>query len=340
VNDPEITRENDDPYVSELNCLSMHKLEALLKNKYTPETILFIALDNIRTIGRGSVKGTNTEDEINLIANCIVNNPHSSDKVLEYILEVLAREKVSWDEELGNNQRLHRFLVNSDKSNAAASSNNLSVEFIRQLARDDDFDVRLNIAQRPDLPEDVINLLASDAENNVRAAIMDCSKDLTEDLIRKLANPRMPSIDRSPTYYDSVDYKLAILDFLPTDVAIKLSLNKCPNVRLVLAERENLPPDAVSNLLKDPDEDVRSSIESRFDLLSAHPDWNIRWKCANNYHCPIEILAILSKDISVEVRHCIARRRYLPETIRDLLITDSDSEVSRSAKENILSPPP
>ena len=341
MNDPEITQENDDPYVSVLNCLSKHKLEALLKNKYTHETIFFSALDNIRTIGRGSDKGTNTEDEIISIANYIANNPHSSEEVLEYILAVLDREKVSWDKVLDIKLRLHRFLLDLDYDKInAASMDNLSLDFIRQLGRDDDFEVRLNIAQRKNLPEDVVNLLAGDVDNDVRSAIMN-NYELTEDLVRRLVDPSNqgkagPTVD----LHEMVEFIIAQRTALPADVVAILSKHNCSDVRLEIAKREYLPSDIVGKLLQDPDEDVRNLIEFRFDLLSTHPDWNIRWKCADNYHCPIEILAILSKDISVEIRSCIARRRYLPETIRDLLIADSDFEVSRSAKENILSPPP
>lgn len=273
MNNSEFTRENYDSYVSELNCLSKQELEALLKNKYTPETIFFIALDNIRTIGRGSVNGTNTEDEIISIANYIANSPHSSDEVLEYILVVLDREK-----------------INADNWN------------IRRLARDDHFEVRLHIAQRKDLPEDLVNLLAGDVDNDVRSAIMN-NYELTEDLLRRLVDPSNqgkagPTVD----LHEMVEFIIAQRTALPADVVATLSKHICSDVRLEIAKREYLPSDIVGKLLQDPDEDVRNLIEFRFDLLSTHPDWNIRWKCANNYHCPIEILVILSKDISVEVR--------------------------------------
>ena len=63
-----------------------------------------------------------------------------------------------------------------------------------------------------------------------------------------------------------------------------------------------------SNLLEDRDEDVRNLIESRFDLLSTHLDWNIRWKCAIPEDSPIDTLRILKNDEAAEGRLCVARR--------------------------------
>jgi len=315
--------EMNDPYLLDLNRLSKHRLEMLLTNKHTPDQILLVAVNNMSTIGRGLIIGSDAEEEINTveeiftIANWIASNPKATKSICKSIVNQLVELIGEFDEILDNQIPIHERLYpyfathrNEEARSYIASQNGLPDRFLNQLARDPDWIIRLHIAQRENLPEDLVNLLAGDIDNDVRSAIMN-NYELTDDLLRRLVNPSNHGEAGKTDLHEMVEFIIAQWTGLPPDVVATLSKHKCWDVRLAIAKREDLASDIVGNLLEDRDEDVRNLIESRFDLLSTHPDWNIRWKCAFHEDCPIDILRILKNDETEEVRLCVARRlRY------------------------------
>ena len=312
--------EMNDPYLLDLNRLSKHRLEMLLTNKHTPDQILLVAVNNMSTIGRGLIIGSDAEEEINTveeiftIANWIASNPKATKSICKSIVNQLVELIGEFDEILDNQIPIHERLYpyfathrNEEARSYIASQNGLPERFLNLLARDPEWVIRLHIAQRKNLPEDLVNLLAGDVDNDVRFEIMN-NYDLTDDRIRKLVNPSNHGNAGTTDLHDMVEFSIVQWTDLPPDVVATLSKHKCSDVRLATAKRQYLASDIVGKLLEDRDEDVRNLIESRFDLLSTHPDWNIRWKCAFHEDCPIDILRILKNDETEEVRLCAARR--------------------------------
>jgi hypothetical protein len=312
--------EMNDPYLLDLNRLSKHRLEMLLTNKQTPDQILLVAVNNMSTIGRGLIIGSDAEEEINTveeiftIANWIASNPKAKNSMCESIVNQLVESIDEFDEILDNqipiHEKLYLYFVahrNEEARSYIASQSDLPDRFLQQLALDSEWLVRSRIAQRENLPEDLVNLLAGDIDNDVRSAIMN-NYDLTDDRIRKLVNPSNHGNAGTTDLHDMVEFSIVQWTDLPPDVVATLSKHKCSDVRLATAKRQYLASDIVGKLLEDRDEDVRNLIESRFDLLSTHPDWNIRWKCAFHEDCPIDILRLLKFDETEEVRLCAARR--------------------------------
>ena len=174
-----------DQILSDLKILSKHRLEMLLTNVNITNQILLVAVNNIFTIGRG-LKEDSNEEEVNsitdcfTIANCIASNPKASEKICLSIVNLLVKYIGEGDfDEIRNiqipvHEKLYPYFAthkNEEARSYIASQNCLPYQLLQQLARDSHWLVRLRIAQRKDLKEDLINLLASDEDDYVRSAI-------------------------------------------------------------------------------------------------------------------------------------------------------------------------
>ena len=260
--------EMNDLYLLDLNRLSKHRLEMLLTNKHTPDQILLVAVNNMPTIGRGLIIGsnaekeTNTVEEIFTIANWIASNPKAKNSICESIVNQLVASIDEFDEILDNqipiHEKLYLYFVahrNEEARSYIASQSDLPDRFLQQLAFDSEWLVRSRIAQRKNLPADLVNLLAGDIDNDVRSAIMN-NYELTEDLVRRLVNPSNHGEAGTTDLHGMVEFIIAQWPALPADVVARLSKHKCSDVRLAIAKRQNLASDILGNLSVDRDEDV------------------------------------------------------------------------------------
>ena len=81
---------------------------------------------------------------------------------------------------------------------------------------------------------------------------------------------------------------------------------------------------------ENPDEYLRAAHEEApmsvwKTIIDQYPD--LRFWVAQNKTVPIEILKILAKDGSSQVRGMVARKRKIDEEIKDLLVKDPDAGV-------------
>jgi len=269
--------EMNDPYLLDLNRLSKHRLEMLLTNKQTPDQILLVAVNNMSTIGRGLIIGSDAEEEINTveeiftIANWIASNPKAKNSMCESIVNQLVESIDEFDEILDNqipiHEKLYLYFVahrNEEARSYIASQSDLPDRFLQQLALDSEWLVRSRIAQRENLPEDLVNLLAGDIDNDVRSAIMN-NYELTGDLVRRLVNPSNHGEAGTTDLHGMVEFIIAQWPALPADVVARLSKHKCSDVRLAIAKRQNLASDILGNLSVDRDEDVRLCAARRLE---------------------------------------------------------------------------
>jgi len=174
-----------DQILLDLKRLSKYRLEMLLTNENITDLILQVAVNNMFTIGRELLEEIN-EEEINTmahsltIANCIASNPKASETICKSIVNLLVKYigEGDFDHIINIQNPIHEKLYphfatheNEEARSYIASQNCLPYHFLQQLAHDSHWLVRLRIAQRKDLGDDLINLLASDEDDYVRSAI-------------------------------------------------------------------------------------------------------------------------------------------------------------------------
>ena len=174
-----------DQILSDLKKLSKYRLEMLLTNGNITDLILQVAVNNMFTIGKDLLEEIN-EEEINTmahslrIANCIASNPKASEIICKSIVNLLIKYigQGDFDHIINIQSPIHEKLYpyfaiheNEEARSYIASQNCLPYHFLQQLARDTHWLVRLRIAQRKNLGDDLINLLASDEDDYVRSAI-------------------------------------------------------------------------------------------------------------------------------------------------------------------------
>ena len=143
---------------------------------------------------------------------------------------------------------------------------------------DDDYDFlmkygKVNIAQNPNTPVDVLTKLAEDDDKEVR---------------RNTA--------RNPN--------------TPVDVLRGLAKDKHDNVRWDVARNPNTPVDVLRKLAEDDDNEVRQSVATNpnapsdiLTMLAVDGDWYVRLKVAENPNAPADVLRTLAVDENKYVRY-------------------------------------
>ena len=157
--------------------------------------------------------------------------------------------------------------------------------------------IRPRIAQRENLPQEIVCALAADEDANVRLAVAG-RHDLWEPVLRQLSNDADAGIRQ----------RIGQRENLPQEIVCALGTDEDVNVRRTVAGRHDLPTTAVQQLSKDVDKDVRQFIAQR-------------------EHLPQDIVCALAADQDVGVRRTVAGRHDLPTTVVQQLSNDADAVV-------------
>ena len=167
--------------------------------------------------------------------------------------------------------------------------------------------IRLEIAQRKHLSQEMVCALAADEDVNVRRTIAG-KHDLSEPVLRQLFN-----------HLDA-------------------------GIRHHFAQREHLPQEMVCALAADDDVNVRRAVTRRHDLsttvvkqLSNDSDAGIRKQIAQRARLSQEIVCALAADQDVLVRRAVAGRHDLSEAAVRQLSNDEDEPVRKVFLRRILS---
>lgn len=154
----------------------------------------------------------------------------------------------------------------------------VSIEIFPALAKDEDVNVRIQVAKSPICPTELLLVLSKDASEDVRFQVA--------------KNPKCP---------------IGLLLVLAKDVDI--------NVRLQVIKNPNCPIELLSVLAKDVDKKIRSYValspkcpSEILSVLSKDEDWNVRFQVINNQNCTIEVLSALARDKDWRV-NAIARSK-------------------------------
>ncbi len=149
-----------------------------------------------------------------------------------------------------------------------------SVEAIERMSVDE----RRMLAERPNLPDALVQLLAADPEEEVRQAVAGRT-ELPAALVEMLAyDPKVPVRE---TTAQRPNLPLALIERLAADPKIWM--------RHTIARRPGLPLDLMVRLAADPEERVRRPIARRTDL-------------------PVTLIEQLGADRSESVRQAVAGR--------------------------------
>ncbi|MFJ8563737.1 hypothetical protein [Streptomyces sp. NPDC093514] len=227
----------------------------------------------------------------------------------------------------------------------------------RRLAEDPDDDVRAELAEHPDLPTELRDRLAEDP--NQRVALRIFARQDTPEPTRAAIHARtlsdVPPLDWLEDHeaLDDDALEREILGELARAELRTLRLpwvttNPLPYVdspyvcfRASAAMSEQLPPPLVARLLDDEESSVRTAMalhaRDRIDPDTAEridrtfrPDKVVRWRPADDFPLPVDVLRRLATDADPRMRQLAPRDPDLPVELARRLAADSDHMVRRT----------
>ncbi|MGW6703983.1 hypothetical protein ACWGDE_03665 [Streptomyces sp. NPDC054956] len=225
----------------------------------------------------------------------------------------------------------------------------LDEETAAALAADPDYSVRLNLAEHPQLPARVRDLLARDPDPHVRGKIFaraDTPPELRDEIHAWLVAGNLRSREELPDEQESDAHCGRVLFFLerqdfPWVEADPVPHARSPHVglRRAAARSGRLPEGLVREMLHDEDPRVRMTALSRTpgaDLATAedierrHEDEKSLERPADYYTFPPEVLRRFATDPDAHMRALAVRDPELPAALRERLAADEDPSVRQA----------
>lgn len=235
-----------------------------------------------------------------------------------------------------------------------AGDQSTNVEVLRALAVEAGPGVRRALAGNPSTPQDVLVVLAGDERRAVRWAVALNPSAPEEALMALVSDPFNevrwavpihkncgPRVQRAvAASRDSMARQNLAGQELAADVAQSLAADPDPQVRGRLASLTR-DPDVLARLLTDPSEVVRAGAAENGQLsrqqtllLAKDRSWKVRYQLAvfSRVDLPIDVLELLARDRSVEVRFALTGSRQ-PESIARILYGDPDPRVANNMEQ-------
>jgi hypothetical protein len=203
-------------------------------------------------------------------------------------------------------------------------------DILKELAEDEDADVRRGTAANPNTPAYILEKLARDEDVRVR---MDAASNpnISASILKELL------LDE---YYD-VSSNAAANPNMPAGNLKKLAKDDDVRVRWITAGSPNLPADILEELAKDEDVRVRIGAASNPNMLAStlkklakDEDYTVRWTAAANPNMPDATLKELVKDEFFYVRWNAAANPNMSADILKELAEDEDADVRGGAAAN------
>ena len=236
-------------------------------------------------------------------------------------------------------------------------SDSTSPEILKELAEDEDVEVRRLAVKHPSIPVEALTKLAEDRSLVVRSEVaynpntpVELLKNLSEDkeeTVRYVVsrNPRTPveALRKLAGDKDAgVRHGIADNPRTPVEALRKLVEDEDLHVRREVAKHPNTTVDILTKLAEDEDWHVRKEVarNSRTPVdilkkLAEDRDWHVRYKLADNPNTPDDILWKLAEDKNEGVRYQLADNPNTPEDILWKLADDKDRWVRESAKRQL-----
>jgi hypothetical protein len=232
----------------------------------------------------------------------------------------------------------------------------LTPQLASRLAGDPDHQVRRQVAEHPQLPPAVRDLLADDASANVRVGVFgrrDTPEPIRHRIYTEIQHGDRPldylldkDLDEHAIVQQMEDHMaVAELRYLRLDwvTADPLPYLSSPYIcfRRSAARSRSLPADAVVELLDDDDRGVRTTMAARaphlVDLATAEridrefrPDKKTNWRPADLFTFPPQTLRRFASDPDPWMRRLAPRDPNLPVELAERLAADSDGAVRRA----------
>jgi hypothetical protein len=214
-----------------------------------------------------------------------------------------------------------------------ARNPNLPVELMKVLAGDENENVRYNLASNPNLPVELIKGLTEDKSVNVRYYLA-TNPNLSVDVMKVLAKDKNAD----------VRYYLAGNPNLPLEIMKGLAEDNDIEVRCSLAGNLNLPLEIMRVLAKDKEGYVRAGLAGNpnlpVELIGVlakrveSVDVSVLWILARNPNLPVELMRVLAKNENANVRYYLAGNPNLPLEIVKGLAKDKDAAVRSKAEKH------
>jgi len=205
---------------------------------------------------------------------------------------------------------------------------NASPEMFEELAEDEEWRVRSEVAKNPNTPVEVLRKLAEDENERVRREVAK-NPNIPVEVLRKLAE------DENETVTSNV----AKNPKTPPEILRKLAEDEDWHVRYDVARNPNTPVEVLRKLAEDENGDVRWGVATNpsipaeaFMKLAEDEDLYVRMKVAGNPKTPPEILMELAEDEDKRVREEVARNPSAPVEILRKLAEDEDKRVREAAR--------
>ena len=187
-------------------------------------------------------------------------------------------------------------------------SDSTSPEILKELAEDEDNDVRWEVAKHPNTPAEVFMKLAEDENRFVRSAVT-----------------RNPST--------------------PVEVLMKLAEDGDASVRCEVAENPRTPVEVIRKLADDGDWEMRIAVAKNprtpVDILrklAEDENWGVRQEVAKNPSTPVEALMKLADDKNKDVRYAVSRNPSTPVEALRKLAEDGNVYVREEVAKNPKTP--
>jgi len=262
-----------------------------------------------------------------------------------------------------------------DKSNrrCIAESDRVSKDILIELSKDENWEVRKNVAKNPNTPIEVLNELSKDKHDGVRSIVAnqpkisievlnELCKDKDNEVRRMVAGHPKISIEVLNELCKDKDNEVkSVVAKNPnttTEILEKLSEEKCAYIIRNVVENPNTSKDALSKLSKVDKEyfesgnkyqsyikkcigkhantpvDVLVYLSRKPKFRDGEDSW-VRSESIENPNMPSEVLTELSKDDSYTIRESVAKNTNTPIEIIETLTTDEYISVKKQAKKTL-----
>ena len=178
-----------------------------------------------------------------------------------------------------------------------AKNSRAPVEALRKFTEDKNVWVRKEVAKNPRTPAEILMKLAEDENGLVRMEVVDNPKAPVE-LLRKLAEDGEEYVRR----------ELVENPNTPVDILMRLTADENKDVRKEVARNPRTPVETLRKLAEDGDKYVKEAV-------------------TNNPNTPVDILTKLAEDEDKMVRQQIAKRLRTPVEALRKLVEDEDANV-------------
>ncbi|MEU0878536.1 hypothetical protein ABZ345_08070 [Lentzea sp. NPDC005914] len=219
--------------------------------------------------------------------------------------------------------------MDSEQARRLAHDPALPAATIAELLAVDDQWVRWMVARRRDLSPEHVRTLLDTGDAQAISPLLRRGQVGQDDLRGLAADPRLRGL-------------LASVENLPPDLLTALARDPNPVLVSAVAEHQRLPGPLAEELSRHPDPQVLRGLARNISLdpklLAGLEDDSVAYALAANPATPCEVVARLATNLSFTVRRAAAHRTDLPAETYVLLAADPERVVRRPVAANPAAP--